>query len=98
VPASRQAGMRAVELGSVFGAAVVLGAAAGVLVSVLIVPSLVRAVTPGILPAAGGVEIAWLPLGVALAGLAIGLAAIVVAAAAGVRRGARTATVGEEAR
>jgi len=98
VPASRQAGMRAVELGSVFGAAVVLGAAAGVLVSVLIVPSLVRAVTPGILPAAGGVEIAWLPLVVALAGLAIGLAAIVVAAAAGVRRGARTATVGEEAR
>ncbi|MBW9095066.1 hypothetical protein JNB62_15360 [Microbacterium jejuense] len=98
VTASRQARMRGAELGGVFGAAVVLGAAAGVLVSVLIVPSLVRAVTPGILSIAGGVEIAWLPLGVAVAGLVVGLAAIVAAAAAGVRRAARTATVGEEAR
>ncbi|GAA5209704.1 hypothetical protein [Microbacterium kyungheense] len=98
VTARRQARMRAAELGGVFGAAVVLGAAAGVLVSVLIVPSLVRAVTPGILSIAGGVEISWMPLGIAVAGLVIGLAAIVAAAAAAVRRAARTATVGEDAR
>lgn len=98
VTAGRQARMRAAELGGVFGAAVVLGAAAGVLVSVLIVPSLVRAVTPGILSIAGGLHISWLPLGVAMAVLVVGLAAIVAAAAAGVRRAARTATVGEESR
>ncbi|GAA5196146.1 FtsX-like permease family protein [Microbacterium jejuense] len=98
VTAGRQARMRAAELGGVFGAAVVLGAAAGVLVSVLIVPSLVRAVTPGILSIAGGVDIAWVPLGLAIAALVVGLGAIVAAAAAGVRRAARTATVGEESR
>ncbi|MBD3942195.1 hypothetical protein IF188_10850 [Microbacterium sp. NEAU-LLC] len=98
VTAGRQARMRAAELAVVFGAAVVLGGAAGVLVSVLIVPSLVRAVTPGILPLAGGVEISWPPLGIAVVGLVVGLAAIVGVAAAGVHRAARTATVGEESR
>lgn len=98
VTARRQARMRAAELGGVFGAAVVLGAAAGVLVSVLIVPSLVHAVTPGILSIAGGLHLSWVPLGIAVAALVVGLAAIVAAAAAGVRRAARTATVGEESR
>jgi hypothetical protein len=98
VTAGRQARLRAAELGGVFGAAVLLGAAAGVLVSVLIVPSLVRAVTPGILSIAGGVEISWLPLGIAVAALVVGLAIIVAVAAAGVHRAARTATVGEESR
>ena len=94
----RQARMRAAELGGVFGAAVLLGAAAGGLVSWLIVPELVRAVTPGILSIVGGVTIAWIPLVAAIAALIAGLAAIVVAAAAGVGRAARSATVGEESR
>jgi hypothetical protein len=90
--------MRAAELGGVFGAAIVLGAGAGALVSLLIVPELVRAVTPGILALAGGVSIAWPPLAIALAALVAGLAVIVLAAAAGVGRAARAATVGEESR
>ena len=94
----RQARMRAAELGGVFGAALVLGGAAGVLVSWLIVPDLGRAVTPGILALAGGIELAWAPLATAVAALAAGLAAIVVYAAIGVSRAARTATVGEESR
>jgi ABC-type antimicrobial peptide transport system permease subunit len=94
----RQARMRAAELGGVFGAAVLLGAAAGGLVSWLIVPELVRAVTPGILSIVGGVTIAWIPLVTVVAALVAGLAVIVVAAAAGVRRPARSATVGEESR
>lgn len=98
VTARRQASMRAAELGGVFGAAVVLGAAAGGLVSWLVVPELVRAVTPGILPLAGGVDLAWAPLIVTVAALAAGLAAIVLVAATGVGRAARAATVGEEAR
>lgn len=98
ITAGRQARMRAAELGGVFGAALVLGAAAGVLVSWLVVPDLVRAVTPGILALAGGIDVAWAPLALAVAALAVGLAAIVVYAAFGVSRAARTATVGEEAR
>lgn len=94
----RQARMRTAELGGVFGAAVLLGAAAGGLVSWLIVPELVRAVTPGILSIVGGVTIAWAPLVAAVAALVAGLAVIVVAAAAGVGRAARSATVGEESR
>jgi putative ABC transport system permease protein len=89
VAARRQARMRAAELGGVFGAAIVLGAGAGALVSLLIVPELVRAVTPGILALAGGVSIAWPPLAIALAALVAGLAVIVLAAAAGVGRAAR---------
>lgn len=98
VTARRQSALRAAELGGVFGAAVVLGAAAGALVSWLVVPELVRAVTPGILPLAGGVDVAWTPLIVTVSALAAGLAAIVLVAAAGVGRVARAATVGEEAR
>ncbi len=94
----RQARMRAAELGGVFAAAVVLGGAAGALVALLIVPALVRAVTPGILPAAGGVDMSWLLLSIAVACVVVGLAVIVAAAAGGVRRVARTATVGEESR
>lgn len=94
----RQARMRAAELGGVFGAALLLGAAAGVLVSWLVVPDLVRAVTPGILALAGGIAVAWAPLAIAVAALAVGLAAIVVYAAIDVSRAARTATVGEESR
>lgn len=95
---ARQALMRAAELTSVLGASVALGAAAGVLVAWLIVPELVRAVTPGILPLGTPVSLAWLGLVVAIGALVVGLAAIVVAAAVGVQRAARTATVGEDAR
>ena len=98
VTASRQSRMRAAELGGVFAAAVVLGAAAGALVSWLIVPGLVRAVTAGILPLAGGVSFAWPPLALALGGLVVALGVIVAAAAIGAGRVARSATVGEEAR
>lgn len=98
VTAGRQARMRAAELGGVFAAAIVLGAATGALVAWLVVPALVRAVTPGILPLAGGVTLAWPPLVVAAAGLVVGLAAVVAVAAAGVRRAAATATVREESR
>lgn len=97
VPAS-QARMRAAELGGVFGAALVLGGLAGVLLAWLIVPSLVRAVTPGILPLAGGVTFDLVPLAAALVALAAGLGAIVVFAAVSVGRAARGATVGEESR
>ncbi len=96
-PAS-QARMRAGELGGVFAAALVLGGAAGVLVAWLVVPALVRAVTPGILPLATGLSFSWIPLAVALAVLAAGLAVVVTAAAAGTRAAARGATVGEESR
>ena len=98
VTTGRQARMRAAELAGVFGAALVLGGAAGALVSWLIVPDLVRAVTPGILTIAGGVSIAWAPLVAAAFVLAAGLALIVAAAALNVGRTARSATVGEEVR
>ncbi|WP_194410255.1 FtsX-like permease family protein [Microbacterium cremeum] len=98
IGAAAQGRMRAAELGGVFGAALVLGAVAGGLASWLIVPELVRAVTPGILPIAGGVSFAWPPLGVAVALLAAGLGVIVVAVAVSVSRAARAATVGEESR
>lgn len=98
VPAGRQARMRAGELSGVLGASVVLGIPAGVLVSWVLVPDLVRAVTPGILPLGTTVTFAWPGLIAALVVLAAGLAAIVVATALVVRRAARTATVGEDAR
>lgn len=98
VPAGRQARMRAAELGGVFATAIVLGAASGGLVSWLIVPELVRAVTPGILSLAGGATVVWAPLLLAVAGLTVGLVAIVTVAATGVGRAARAATVGEESR
>ncbi|MET0296092.1 MAG: hypothetical protein ABW024_01725, partial [Microbacterium sp.] len=98
VPAAVQGRMRAVELGGVFGAALVLGAAGGALASWLVVPDLVRAVTPGILPLAGGVSLEWPPLGVATAALALGLSLIVAGVATSVTRTARTLTVGEDSR
>ncbi|QIG39235.1 ABC transporter permease [Microbacterium sp. 4R-513] len=98
VTRGRQARMRAAELAAVLGAALVLGALAGALVAWLVASELVRAVTPGILPLGGGVTFAWAPLGAALAALVVGLALIVTSAALGVRRAARTATVGEESR
>ena len=98
VGARAQGRMRAAELGGVFGAALVLGAVSGGLASWLIVPELVRAVTPGILPIAGGVSFAWAPLGIAVALLAAGLTIIVAAVAMSVTRAARTQTVGEESR
>lgn len=98
VPHGRQARMRAGELSGVLGASVVLGMPAGVLVSWVLVPDLVRAVTPGILPLGTTVTFAWPGLIAALVVLAAGLAAIVVATALAVRRAARTATVGEDAR
>ena len=90
--------MRAAELGGVFGAALVLGAVTGGLASWLIVPALVRAVTPGILSAAGGLSFSWGPLGAAVAVLAAGLAIVVAAVAVSVSRAARSSTVGEESR
>lgn len=98
IPATAQGRMRAAELAGVFGAALVLGVLSGGVASWLIVPELVRAVTPGILPLAGGVSFAWAPLAVAAALLAAGLAVIVVAVAVSVSRASRTATVGEDAR
>lgn len=98
VTRGRQARLNAAELGAVLGAAVVLGGAAGAVVSWLAVPELVRAVTPGILPLGTGLTFAGIPLAVVLGGLVVGLVAIVLGAAAGVRRAARTATVGEESR
>lgn len=98
IAAATQGRMRAAELGGVFGAALVLGAVAGGLASGLIVPELVRAVTPGILPLAGGISFSWAPLGIAAAALAAGLAVIVAAVAVSVSRASRTATVGEESR
>jgi ABC-type antimicrobial peptide transport system permease subunit len=98
IGATAQGRMRAAELGGVFGAALVLGAITGGLASWLIVPELVRAVTPGILPLAGGVSFAWAPLGIAVVALAAGLAVIVMAVAVSVARAARTQTVGEESR
>lgn len=98
IPPGGQARMRAAELGTVLGTALVLGALAGAAVSWLVVPDLVRAVTPGILPITGGVSFSWPPLGVAAAVLAAGLVAVIAIAAQGVRRDARTATVGEDAR
>ena len=93
-----QARMRAAELGGVFAAALALGVPTGLLAAWLTVPSLVRAVTPGILPLAGGVSVSWGEAAVAVALLAAGLTVIVAAAAWGVARSARTQTVGEEAR
>lgn len=98
IPAAAQGRMRAAELGGVFGAAIILGTAAGVLVSWLIVPELVRAVTPGILSLAGGVTISWAPFAVTIGVLLAGLAVVVAAAAGTVSRAARTATVGEDSR
>lgn len=98
ITAAAQGRMRAAELGGVFGAALVLGAVAGGLASWLIVPELVRAVTPGILPLAGGISFSWAPLGIAVAALAAGLTVIVGAVALSVSRASRTATVGEESR
>lgn len=98
ISSAMQGRMRAAELGGVFGAALVLGAATGGLASWLIVPELVRAVTPGILPLAGGISFEGMPLAIAVAALAVGLAAIVVAVAVSVERASRTATVGEESR
>ncbi|WP_203581541.1 FtsX-like permease family protein [Microbacterium hibisci] len=98
IRSATQGRMRAAELGGVFGAALVLGAVSGALASWLIVPSLVRAVTPGILSAAGGISFAWAPLGAAVAVLVAGLAVVVVAVAMSVSRAARTSTVGEESR
>jgi hypothetical protein len=98
IPSRVQGRMRAAELAGVFGTAIVLGAAAGALVSWLIVPELVRAVTPGILPLAGGVTVSWTPFAAALGILLAGLVVIVGATAASVSRSARAATVGEESR
>lgn len=93
-----QARMRAGELIAVFGASVLLGAGAGVLASWLIVPDLVRAVTPGILSLGTPVTYAWPGLLATIGALAIGLGAIVALAAARVRRATVAATVGEDAR
>ncbi|KQZ85444.1 hypothetical protein ASD56_03670 [Microbacterium sp. Root166] len=98
VTPARQARMRAGELGGVFAAALALGAGAGVLVAWLVVPALVRAVTPGILPLASGLTFSWLPLAIGLVALAAGLAVVVTASAIGTHRAARGATVGEESR
>jgi hypothetical protein len=82
----------------VLAASVVLGALAGMLVAWLLVPELVRAVTPGVLPLGGSVSLAWPGLVLALGVLVAGLAVIVIVAARGVDRAARAATVGEDAR
>lgn len=95
---TRQARMRAGELAAVLGASVLLGLPAGVLVSWVLVPDLVRAVTPGILSLGTPVTFAWPGLVLAVGVLVLGLAAIVVATAVGVRTAARSATVGEDAR
>lgn len=99
VTRGRQAAMRAAELAGVVTAAVVLGAGAGVVVALVATPALVRAVTPGILSLGGAaVSFAWVPLVGTVAALVAGLALMVTSAALGVRKAARTATVGEESR
>jgi hypothetical protein len=98
VAPGRQAGMRAGELGGVFGAALLLGGAVGLLASWLIVPSLVKAVTPGILSLAGGLTLVLPPLALVAAAVVAGLGLIVFLAAMQTRRAALAATVGEEAR
>ena len=98
VPHRRQARMRAGELSAVLAASVALGLLAGGLVSWLLVPDLVQAVTPGILSLGTAVSFAWPGLVVAIGVLSTGLAAIVLATAARVRTAARAATVGEDAR
>ncbi|MCR2808567.1 MULTISPECIES: FtsX-like permease family protein [unclassified Microbacterium] len=98
VTSGAQGRERAAELASVLGGAVGLGAAAGVLAAWLIVPGLVRAVTPGILPLGTPVALVWTGLVIAVGGLSLGLAALVAAAASEVRRAAQTATVGEDGR
>ena len=98
VPPRQQAAMRAGELGGVAATALVLGVGAGALVSWLIVPALVRAVTPGVLPLVGGVSVDIVPLAAAVGLLLGGLALIVVAEAFGVARGARATIPGEESR
>lgn len=94
----RQGAMRAAELGGVLGSALVLGVPAGLLVAGLIVPGMVRAVTPGALPVSSGITLTWPPLLLALGLLLLGLGLIVALAASGVASRSRTATVGEEAR
>ncbi|GAA5085407.1 hypothetical protein GCM10025760_04250 [Microbacterium yannicii] len=98
IGAGAQGRMRAAELGGVFGAALLLGAVAGGMASWLIVPELVRAVTPGILPVAGGISFDPAPLVLAISVLVAGLGAIVIGVAVSVSRAARTQTVGEESR
>jgi hypothetical protein len=90
--------MRAGELSAVLAASVALGLLAGGLVSWLLVPDLVQAVTPGILSLGTAVSFAWPGLVVAIGVLSTGLAAIVLATAARVRTAALAATVGEDAR
>lgn len=98
VTPARQARMLAGELAGVFGASLLLGLAAGALVAWLVVPALVRAVTPGILPIAGGVTADGAPLAAVVLSIAGGLSITVLGAASRVRREARVATVGEDAR
>ncbi|MCT9820553.1 hypothetical protein N3K63_09690 [Microbacterium sp. W1N] len=98
VTARRQARMRVAELTSLFGAALVVGAAAGLAAAVVVVPALVVAVTPGILPDTATPVVDAATLLIALVALALALAVVAVAAGAAVRRGAAAATVGEEAR
>ncbi|WP_322410213.1 FtsX-like permease family protein [Microbacterium invictum] len=98
VTAGRQARLRAGELAAILGGAVLLGAVAGAAVALVLAAPLVRATTPGILPAALALQPAWLPIAGVVAALVAGLALLVVGASLGVRRAARAAVVGEEAR
>ncbi|NYF15264.1 ABC-type lipoprotein release transport system permease subunit [Microbacterium sp. AK009] len=98
VTARRQARLRAAELGAILGGAALLGAAAGAAVAFVLAAPLVRATTPGILPVALSLQPAWVPLVGVVTVLVAGLAATVVGAGLSVRRAARDAVVGEEAR
>ena len=93
-----QARLRAAELVGVIATTVVLSFVGGVFVSWLIVPDLVRATTPGILPLGGGIEITWPALVAALGVLVACLTTIVGISAASVRRSSAAATVGEVSR
>jgi hypothetical protein len=98
VTRQQQARGRAAELAAVLGGAVALGALLGAVVAASAAVPLVRATTPGILPGAASIEIAWLPAAGVVSVLVAGGAVIVLVAAARVRRAARRAVVGEEAR
>lgn len=98
VPARQQARIRARELAASLGGAGLLGLVVGALIAVVLAPPLVRATTPGILPVVVSLETGLGSAAAVIGSLAAGLAAVIGAAAISVRREARSAVVGEEAR
>ncbi|WJL94508.1 hypothetical protein QSU92_11040 [Microbacterium sp. ET2] len=98
VTGARQARLRTGELGAILGGSALLGVVGGAAVALVLAEPLVRATTPGILAVALSLQPAWAPLIGVVAALAGGLVLIIVGASQRVRRAARDAVVGEEAR